>query len=97
VPILFCSVQFAAWFASVCHCTTQRQWFDSPGTYLKRPVCGWAVQWSFALIMQTLFGSGEPETPQADAPKLSLLERLKQGIQKTRAGLVDRIEDTLQG
>ena len=47
--------------------------------------------------MQTLFGSGEPETPQPEAPKLSLLERLKQGIQKTRAGLVDRIEDTLQG
>ena len=47
--------------------------------------------------MQTLFGSGEPETPQSEAPKLSLLERLKLGIQKTRAGLVDRIEDTLQG
>jgi fused signal recognition particle receptor len=40
-------------------------------------------------MIQTLFGSGEREP--------NLLERLKQGIQKTRAGLVDKIEDTLQG
>jgi len=43
-------------------------------------------------MLSSLFGSGE----KSDA-KPSLLERLKQGIQKTRAGLVERIEDTLQG
>lgn len=43
-------------------------------------------------MLSSLFGSGE----KSDA-KPSLLDRLKQGIQKTRAGLVERIEDTLQG
>ena len=40
-------------------------------------------------MIQTLFGS-VPEEP-------SLLDRLKSGIQKTRAGLVSRLEDTLAG
>ncbi len=41
------------------------------------------------MALQTLFGSGEKSG--------GLLERLKAGIQKTRAGLVEKIEDTLQG
>ncbi len=40
-------------------------------------------------MIQTLFGS-VPQEP-------NLLDRLKAGIQKTRAGLVDRIEDALAG
>jgi fused signal recognition particle receptor len=41
------------------------------------------------MAIQTLFGSVEQEP--------NLLERLKTGIQKTRSGLVDRIEDVLSG
>jgi len=52
-------------------------------------------------MFKSLFGSpSPPPAPVADAPSsppLSLLERLKQGIQKTRAGLVDKVEDVLQG
>ncbi len=40
-------------------------------------------------MIQTLFGTVEAQP--------SLLERLKSGIQKTRAGLVSRLEDTLAG
>ncbi|HWB99100.1 MAG TPA: signal recognition particle-docking protein FtsY [Bryobacteraceae bacterium] len=40
-------------------------------------------------MIQTLFGTVEQEP--------TLLERLKSGVQKTRAGLVDRLEDMLQG
>lgn len=40
-------------------------------------------------MIGSLFGSGTKEP--------NLLERLKQGIQKTRAGLVERLEDALQG
>jgi fused signal recognition particle receptor len=40
-------------------------------------------------MIQTLFGTVEQEP--------SLLERLKTGVAKTRAGLVSRLEDTLQG
>jgi fused signal recognition particle receptor len=40
-------------------------------------------------MIQTLFGSVEQEP--------SLLEKLKLGVQKTRSGLVSRIEDALQG
>src|SRR3989441_1647793 len=40
-------------------------------------------------MIQTLFGSVEQEP--------SLLERLKSGVAKTRAGLVSRIEETLSG
>jgi fused signal recognition particle receptor len=52
-------------------------------------------------MFEGLFGSdkNKAETPQPVEPvaKPSLLDRLKVGIQKTRAGLVERIEDTLQG
>lgn len=41
------------------------------------------------MAIQTLFGS-QPEEP-------NLLEKLKAGIQKTRAGLVDRVEDLIAG
>jgi fused signal recognition particle receptor len=40
-------------------------------------------------MIQTLFGAVEQEP--------TLLERLKSGVQKTRAGLVTRLEDMLQG
>src|SRR5690348_12948357 len=40
-------------------------------------------------MIQTLFGSVEQEP--------SLLEKLKAGVQKTRAGLVNALEDALQG
>ncbi len=40
-------------------------------------------------MIQTLFGSVEQEP--------SLLERLKSGVEKTRAGLVSRLEDVLAG
>lgn len=40
-------------------------------------------------MIQTLFGSVEQEP--------TLLERLKAGVQKTRAGLVSRLEETLAG
>src|SRR5438445_2374122 len=41
------------------------------------------------MAIQTLFGT----TPQEP----NLLERLKAGVQKTRSGLVDRLEDVLSG
>src|SRR4029077_18289973 len=40
-------------------------------------------------MIQTLFGSVEQEP--------SLLEKLKSGVEKTRAGLVNALEDALQG
>src|SRR5260370_1150369 len=40
-------------------------------------------------MIQTLFGSVEQEP--------TLLEKLKAGVEKTRAGLVTRLEDALQG
>src|SRR5207247_8713088 len=40
-------------------------------------------------MIQTLFGSVEQEP--------TLLEKLKSGVEKTRAGLVTRLEDTLAG
>jgi fused signal recognition particle receptor len=42
-----------------------------------------------AIMIQTLFGSAPPEP--------NLLDRLKMGVQKTRAGLVSRLEDVLEG
>jgi fused signal recognition particle receptor len=41
------------------------------------------------MAIQTLFGTVEPEP--------TLLEKLKSGVQKTRAGLVSALEDALQG
>src|SRR5437667_9496674 len=43
----------------------------------------------FPMAIQTLFGS-VPQEP-------NLLERLKAGIEKTRSGLVGRVEDLLAG
>src|SRR5919199_76429 len=40
-------------------------------------------------MIQTLFGSVEQEP--------TLLEKLKAGVQKTRAGLVSALEDAIQG
>ena len=40
-------------------------------------------------MIQTLFGT-VPQEP-------NLLERLKAGVQKTRAGLVERLEDVISG
>jgi fused signal recognition particle receptor len=45
------------------------------------------MKWHMAI--QTLFGSSQPSA--------GLLDRLKEGIQKTRAGFVEKIEDALQG
>ncbi|MEO8050589.1 MAG: signal recognition particle-docking protein FtsY [Acidobacteriota bacterium] len=47
------------------------------------------------MAIQTLFG-----TPPADAPSpdgASLLDRLKAGIQKTRSGLIEKLEDAVSG
>jgi fused signal recognition particle receptor len=44
---------------------------------------------NYRKMIQTLFGSVEQEP--------SLLEKLKSGVQKTRAGLVNALEDALQG
>ena len=41
------------------------------------------------MAIQTLFGTAPPES--------NLLERLKAGIQKTRSGLVDRLEEVISG
>ena len=52
-------------------------------------------------MFKSLFGSPpptpEPDTAKPAAAQPSLLERLKLGIQKTRAGLVNKVEDVLQG
>src|SRR5580700_1395802 len=45
-------------------------------------------------MITTLFGSTEPAP---DASKTSLLDRLKAGIQKTRAGLMEKLEDAISG
>jgi fused signal recognition particle receptor len=44
-------------------------------------------------MSQSLFGA----PPPSGSSGLSLLERLKQGVQKTRAGLVERVEDVIHG
>ena len=41
-------------------------------------------------MIQSLFGSTPPTEP-------NLLERLKAGIQKTRAGLMEKLEDAVSG
>ncbi|MFN7918480.1 MAG: signal recognition particle-docking protein FtsY [Bryobacteraceae bacterium] len=49
-------------------------------------------------MLESLFGGKKPEPAEAPpAPKTSLLDRLKHGIQKTRAGLMEAIEDTISG
>lgn len=50
-------------------------------------------------MFKSLFGS-TPESTPADSPAsggTSLLDRLKAGIQKTRAGLLEKIEDAVSG
>ncbi len=44
-------------------------------------------------MSQSLFGS----VPPSGSSGLSLLERLKQGVQKTRAGFVEKVEDVIHG
>src|SRR5690242_12403272 len=53
--------------------------------------CIWSplLKFRFPMAIQTLFGT-VPQEP-------NLLDRLKAGIQKTRTGLVDRIEDVISG
>ena len=46
-------------------------------------------------MFKSLFGSTPEESPQPDGT--SLLDRLKAGIQKTRAGLLEKIEDAVSG
>ncbi len=46
-------------------------------------------------MFKSLFGSSPSPTPAGGGP--SLLDRLKQGIQKTRAGLMEKIEDAVSG
>src|ERR1700761_2631003 len=46
-------------------------------------------------MIQTLFGSTSDPAPKPGAP--SLLDRLKQGIQKTRSGLMEKLEDAVGG
>src|SRR5579864_953475 len=47
-------------------------------------------------MIQSLFGNPTPESPTpACAP--SLLDRLKAGIQKTRTGLMEKLEDAVSG
>jgi fused signal recognition particle receptor len=55
------------------------------GTPISR-ACHATIEWS---MIQTLFGSVEQEP--------TLLEKLKSGVQKTREGLVSRIEDVISG
>src|ERR1700730_492184 len=46
-------------------------------------------------MFKSLFGSSPSLTPPEGGP--SLLDRLKAGIQKTRAGLLEKIEDAVSG
>ena len=47
-------------------------------------------------MIQSLFGNPPPESP-SPASGLSLLDRLKAGIQKTRTGLMEKLEDAVSG
>src|SRR6202047_5214729 len=46
-------------------------------------------------MFKSLFGSSPSLTPPGSGP--SLLDRLKAGIQKTRAGLLEKIDDAISG
>jgi fused signal recognition particle receptor len=46
-------------------------------------------------MFKSLFGSSPSPTPEGSG--LSLLDRLKAGIQKTRAGLMEKLEDAVSG
>jgi fused signal recognition particle receptor len=47
-------------------------------------------------MFKTLFGSSPTEEP-APSKEPSLLDRLKAGVQKTRAGLMEKLEDAVSG
>jgi fused signal recognition particle receptor len=47
-------------------------------------------------MLQSLFGNTE-QPAEATSSGMSLLDRLKAGIQKTRTGLVERLEEVVQG
>jgi fused signal recognition particle receptor len=47
------------------------------------------------MAIQTLFGTPPPDSPASDGT--SLLDRLKAGIQKTRSGLMEKLEDAVSG
>ena len=47
------------------------------------------------MAIQTLFGTPPPSSPAPDGT--SLLDRLKSGIQKTRSGLMEKLEDAVSG
>src|SRR2546430_11756606 len=47
------------------------------------------------MAIQTLFGTPPPDSPSSEGA--SLLDRLKAGIQKTRAGLMEKLEDAISG
>jgi len=46
-------------------------------------------------MFKSLFGSPTPASTPEKGP--SLLDRLKAGVQKTRAGLMEKIEDAVHG
>jgi fused signal recognition particle receptor len=50
-------------------------------------------------MFKTLFGtpSGKPSPEPSSTKEPSLLERLKAGVQKTRAGLMEKLEDAVSG
>ncbi len=49
-------------------------------------------------MFKSLFGSTDPSAPSTSpSGGLNLLERLKAGIQKTRAGLLEKIDDAISG
>jgi len=47
------------------------------------------------MAIQTLFGTPPADSPSPDG--VSLLDRLKAGIQKTRSGLMEKLEDAVSG
>src|ERR1700704_3752547 len=47
------------------------------------------------MAIQTLFGTPPPSTQSPDGS--TLLDRLKAGIQKTRTGLMEKLEDAVSG
>jgi len=48
-------------------------------------------------MFKSLFGSTPESSEAAPAKSSSLLDRLKAGIQKTRAGLLEKIDDAISG
>src|SRR5579871_5489212 len=48
-------------------------------------------------MFKSLFGSTPESSEAAPAKSSSLLDRLKAGIQKTRAGMMEKIDDAISG